>query len=127
MNNMISSTDECGNKTLYEYFLGNLVKVINPLSISDGKWQKTTTEFDYDILGRKILEKDCCNFTKRWSYNILGKITRIDYPNNRCPETFQYDLNGQLTEHHHRNGSFTKYNYDFMGRPEVCKTFDKKG
>ncbi|MBQ4379334.1 MAG: RHS repeat-associated core domain-containing protein [Treponema sp.] len=88
--------------------------------VSDENGSKTI--FAYDILGRKISEKDAYGNETEFSYNGRGQITKIIFPdkNYLC---YEYDSDSNCTSAADRDGLLWKKSYDADGR---VKSFSKR-
>lgn len=113
----ISENDQFGNTTKYIYDeFGRLIKVIFPMVQDvDGRVIEPTFSYAYDIFGNVICETDACNHIITKTYNLKGKITKINYPDG-SRESFVYFLNGELHKTLSRDNITTIYNYDYQNR-----------
>jgi RHS repeat-associated protein len=75
----------------------------------------TTTQTGYDELGRRISETDASNRTKRYGYDVLGRLRHvIDYAGQAT--RFDYDELGNQLSQTDANNRATSYTYDNAGR-----------
>lgn len=117
LNNRISTIDAFGNeiKSTYDEF-GRVISSQQPsIPNLDGKLTTLTDSFTYDILNNKITYTNSCQETTYTDYNVLGKPTKVTYPDG-TKELYFYNLNGILEELVDKNGITTKYIYDFLDR-----------
>ena len=124
-NRLLSYKDKSGVVTEYEYGKRSL-KISNDIG---------TYTYDYDILGRVVLETDMLGNTKKYEYNELGKVSKIKtgeketvyiyhkggllhkkmYPDKRY-EVFSYDKVGNLIKRENEKGDYILFNYDRLNR-----------
>ena len=124
-NRLLSYKDKSGVVTEYEYGKRSL-KISNDIG---------TYTYDYDILGRVVLETDMLGNTKKYEYNELGKVSKIKtgeketvyiyhkggllhkkmYPDKRY-EVFSYDKVGNLINRENEKGDYILFNYDRLNR-----------
>jgi RHS repeat-associated protein len=75
----------------------------------------TSTQTGYDELGRRISETDASNRTKRYGYDVLGRLRHvIDYAGQAT--RFDYDELGNQLSQTDANNHTTSYTYDNAGR-----------
>lgn len=112
-----SEIDRFGNTTNYEYDeFGRLLKVIfPPVQDAEGNAQRPTFNYSYDIFGNVISETDPCNYTTSKSYNLNGKLSKINYPDG-SKECFIYSLSGELRRIISRDNLLTSFGYDYQKR-----------
>ncbi len=88
----VSITDECGNKTLFEYdSLKRLIKITYP----EVEGQIFTEEMAYDLNHCEVARKDMNGYVTHSEYNTRKQLTKRLYPDGRKEEFF-YDLSGKL-------------------------------
>lgn len=126
--NCIKKTDVYGNETCFEYdAFGQVVKTIMPETYSrNGVAQRVVTETEYDVLGNACRVVDGNGNVKRQRMNINGQPLEIIYPND-SKETFEYYIDGLLKKETAKNGSYTTYKYDFLGRLTKKELFSPEG
>ena len=70
---------------------------------------------DYDELGRRVSETDASNRTKRYGYDVLGRLRHvIDYAGQAT--RYDYDELGNQLSQTDANNHTTRYTYDNAGR-----------
>jgi RHS repeat-associated protein len=75
----------------------------------------SSTVTDYDELGRRVSETDASNRTKRYGYDVLGRLRHvIDYAGQAT--RFDYDELGNQLSQTDANNHATRYTYDNAGR-----------
>src|SRR5205807_5945422 len=75
----------------------------------------TSTQTSYDELGRRISETDASNRTKRYGYDVLGRLRHvIDFAGQAT--RFAYDELGNQLSQTDANSHTTSYTYDNAGR-----------
>jgi RHS repeat-associated protein len=117
MGNKISTKDEFGNTTQYEYDeFGRLSCTISPEVYDENQKIITpTVHFSYDIFNNQISFTDPCNYTTFQTNNIRGNPIKILYPDD-SKEYFKYDLGGDLHRSLSREEILTYFEYDYLGR-----------
>lgn len=121
----MSYKDKSGAATEYEYGKRSL-KISNDIG---------TYTYDYDILGRVVLETDMLRNTRKYEYNELGKVSKIKtgeketvyiyqkggllhkkiYQDKRY-EVFSYDKVGNLIKRENEKGDYILFSYDRLNR-----------
>ena len=66
-------------------------------------------------MGHIVEQTDACGATTRSLYTILGKPYRIENPDGSIDRSV-YDQRGNLTRSFAKNGTKTKYEYDYQSR-----------
>jgi RHS repeat-associated protein len=75
----------------------------------------SSTSTGYDELGRRVSETDASNRTKRYGYDVLGRLRHvIDYAGQAT--RFEYDELGNQLSQTDANNHITHYTYDNAGR-----------
>ncbi len=115
----VSSTEIDGSETLY--FYDALGRLIQSESSVLGIQQKR-----YDELGNVIEFIDGEGNRTQAAYTLHGKPYWILYPDG-SEEHFEYSLKGKLLKATARNGTFTIYAYDHLGRAISKQVFSPKG
>ncbi|MBI9010164.1 MAG: RHS repeat-associated core domain-containing protein [Tenericutes bacterium] len=112
--NLVSSEElATGNTYVFEYDDDDLLIEIwykdTPTSTAELRFK-----YDYDAIGRLIYFEDVQNLkTYNYTYNSIGKISRIMDENGNCRE-YMYDDYGQLSAYYYSiNGNERLVNYDF--------------
>ena len=124
-NRLLSFKDKSGAVTEYEYGKRSL-KISNDIG---------TYTYDYDILGRVVLETDMLKNTRKYEYNELGKVSKVRtgekenvyiyqkggrlhkkiYSYKRY-EVFSYDKVGNLIKRENEKGDYILFSYDRLNR-----------
>ena len=124
-NRLLSFKDKSGVVTEYEYGKRSL-KISNDIG---------TYTYDYDILGRVVLETDMLGNTRKYEYNELGKVSKVKteeketvyiyqkggllhkkiYPDKRY-EVFSHDKIGNLIKRENEKGDYILFSYDRLNR-----------
>ena len=136
-------TDEAGTITYGYDAAGNVLTVTE--ETKDGK--KSTITRTYDKAGRVTGYTDASGSTIGYSYNELGQLTTLTYPDGR-KATYTYDRNnniksvtdwqgrttgytynknGQLTKLKRADGTAETYEYDKAGQRISQKDMDAEG
>ncbi|MCD4782855.1 MAG: hypothetical protein K8T10_03380 [Candidatus Eremiobacteraeota bacterium] len=136
---VISSTDEDGNTTYYEYDAdGNLLKTTNPNGdiststydslgrlIETSDFEGNVTRYEYDVMGRTTKITDPDGNETSYEYDDLGRVTKTTYPDETYTETTfdiygntktTRDRSGNITRITLANGEYTDYSYDSLDR-----------
>jgi RHS repeat-associated protein len=75
----------------------------------------TSTQTGYDELGRRVSETDASNRTKRYVYDVLGRLRHVvDFAGQDT--RFEYDELGNQLSQTDANNHTTSYTYDNAGR-----------
>jgi large repetitive protein len=75
----------------------------------------TSTQTGYDELGRRVSETDASNRTKRYIYDVLGRLRHVvDFAGQDT--RFEYDELGNQLSQTDANSHTTSYTYDNAGR-----------
>jgi len=107
-----SVTDGMQNTTHFQYNLGNLIAITDPL-------QNSTATMFYDGVGRVLTKTDGVGRTMRYQYNNLDQLTQVTDPLAGIT-SLSYDLNGNLqtVQDARQQGTNNKtlYTYNNMDR-----------
>jgi RHS repeat-associated protein len=108
----VSRTKSDGTKetltTQYQYDGNNrLTKTLNP----DG----SSTQVQYDPLGRQSATIDALNHTTSYTYDADGHLTQTNYPDSTS-ESATYDANGNRLTSTDRSSHKTTFTYDKLNR-----------
>jgi RHS repeat-associated protein len=128
LGNCISTIDENGNETQFEYNeFGQITKFIYPPCIDEnGEKKSSTVQCLYDSFG-KVAHHINQKQGKTVTYNnVLGKPLRIEYPDGTT-ESNEYNIDGTPLKKVEKNGSYTVYKHDVFGRILEEKAFDANG
>lgn len=69
----------------------------------------------YNKNGQVTMVRDITGKSSHYSYDIMGRMERISEESGETIASYQYDAKDQLVEVSHRNGMYTKYEYDGEG------------
>ena len=104
---MTGYTDRNGNHTAFEYdSVGNLIKAV----YASGN----TLEYEYDRLGRIILETDSDGRETAYTYDQYGNRTDVTDDDGNTAE-YVYDPQGRLIRETDADGAVTEYFHDEKG------------
>ncbi|MGZ3632908.1 MAG: RHS repeat domain-containing protein [Parachlamydiaceae bacterium] len=124
----IASVDVYGNETRFEYdAFGRLIKTILPPLLDENKEVvicENATE--YNLFNTPSKQIDFNGNVTKIESNIRGKPTHTLYADGSFEE-MSYDLDGTLKKIRHRNGSKTKFIYDWKKRLVQKSTFNRQG
>ncbi|MBI4979481.1 MAG: fibronectin type III domain-containing protein [Spirochaetes bacterium] len=113
--------DELGNKKLFSYDdYANLTRIEYPFPVNGVRTPRL--DFGYDGIGRMIWSKDMNRNATFYSYNGLGLITEVVYPDKTLIRRI-YDPLGRLQRTIDENGFSTAVTYDLEDRPKF--TYDE--
>ena len=128
LGNQVASSDIYGNETLVEYDeFSRPIKIIQPEVLNEkGKPIRPEIHKEYDLLGNVTALTDPHGHRITTSYTIRGKPCHICHPDG-SQESFEYTLQGLLKKAVARNGSFTCYDYDFLGRSIKEEVYSPEG
>jgi RHS repeat-associated protein len=107
----VSSTISSQNELTFldnenEYTTSLLTRISDPLN--------HTTDYRYDVLGRRTVQTDANGLVTRYAYNNSGDLTRIEWPDGSVIQA-QYDSNGNQVSLIDANGHLDRYEYDAQG------------
>jgi len=129
MDNVLTLTDPLGRQVRRAYDqAGRLV------SVTDGKGQTTTfahdaagrviekrladgsvVKYEHDVAGNVVLADDG-RFPVRFTYDAVGRLTRVDHVAFKRAIVYEYNANGQRSRVVGVDGRATRYEYDGGGR-----------
>lgn len=117
LGNVVSSVDSYGNETKCTYNeFGKPVRIELPSTLDEDNTRYIPVEiYAHDHFGNKISHTDASGYTTRTSYTIWGHPEEINHPDG-TQERFEYTIEGQLSKKIEKNGSYTLYSYDLLGR-----------
>jgi len=124
--NLIGSTDQYGNETIYKNDeFGRPIEIVLPV-ISDQNeiLQHPTVKNEYDVIGNITRHVDGNGNVTLKTYNIHGAITSVKYPDGTSEER-RYQLNGVLSELKARDDTITRYTNDCFGRVVETKVYSQ--
>lgn len=106
-----TSTSPSGAVTDYDHnSVGQLTTITPPANTSLG--QRTAT---WDGFGRLATLTDGRNITTTYSYDLLDRITEVDFSDATTDVTYAYDTAGRVDTRVDGTGT-TSYDYDPLGR-----------
>ena len=112
---LTKKTDKDGYLTEYGYDLNGR---LNSVRYNDGK----EVLMSHDALGKLAEVRDWTGVTKVES-DILGRVTKVVYPDERTAE-YNYGRGGERTGIKHPDGRFVQYEYDDFLRLKSLKEAD---
>lgn len=112
---LAQKTDKDGYLTRYEY---NKKDDLESIIYSDGK----EVRMKHDAMGR-LAEMTDWTGTTRVESDILGRVTKVIYPDNRTAE-YTYGKTGERTSIKHPDGRVVRYGYDKALRLSTLKEGD---
>lgn len=129
-----SSTSPRGNTTNYTYDQAGhlttalLAQVRITDQVNDNVLARPTSKASYNAYGEAIANVDANGNKTTKTLDVLGHVTRIDYPSYTQPstatlispyETVTYDDNGNALTNTRRNGTTWTTTYDTLGRVAI--------
>ena len=133
-NLVIATTSPRGNTTNYIYdTAGHLTSTQLPQvritdQTNDNVLARPTSTITYNAYGDPLARRDPNGNTTTNTLDVLGRVTRVDYPAYTQPstgltlspyDTTGYDDNGNPTSYTSRNGGTWTTSYDTLGRAAV--------
>ena len=95
-------TDDKDGKTSYQYYDdGTLWRIDYPIEVSA---PAEYLEYTYDLMGRKLTEKNAKGNITKYSYNSFNNIRSIEDANQKV-EKYKYDTDGNRTWYMDRNNT----------------------
>jgi len=80
--------------------------------------------FDYNAsTGEIVSQTDGENYTTYYSYDILGRITEVEYPGSNTKRAVYDDANNMVTIYD-ENNNYAKRYYDGLGREKRLETYN---
>ena len=119
----VRSYDIFDNETRYTYNdFGKVVKIEHPTCYDENGLSYTPVEtIGYDFLGRENSRTDADGYTTTQRNTLWGKPAEISYPDG-TKEFFEYTLDGKLSRKVEKNGTYTCFSYDELGRKTSAET-----
>lgn len=108
-NNRISKTDPLGRISTYGYSIDGALLT----SVTDALGG--ISSFTYDLRGNLLTSTDPLARTTMFSYDLLDRLTKTTYPDNRFVELL-YDAAGNVATRRDHLGRETQYVHDQTGR-----------
>ncbi|MCH9811893.1 hypothetical protein K0U07_03910 [bacterium] len=113
---ILEEINEYGFSTTFTYDeFGRLVKKILPEQEISGNLVRPEWSYEYDVFGNRIKEVSPSQQIIKTSYNLLGKPTKILYPDG-TNITHKYDRHGNVIATSLKDNSKIFYEYDDLGR-----------
>jgi len=110
--NMTSATDAQGNVQTFVYGDSANPALLTEVEYPDGTWLK----FTYNIVGQRTQSVDQTGFTVNYSYDALGRLSKLTDADGNLIVQYFYDGSGNLIQKDNGNGTFTIYTYDADNR-----------
>lgn len=109
MGDMVSTIDERGHKTCYEYAKGlhKPVRILHP----DG----TEEQYSYDLCGNVESYTNIYGMTLRYQYDEMNRLTSITGEHGHIAE-YGYDLLNRVIWEKNIEGNITRYEYSITGQ-----------
>ena len=123
LDRLIKVTDALNGETTYEYDdLDNLTRVVDPRGVTTAYENNAfgdvvkeespdagTTVYTYDAAGNRATKSDARGITATFSYDVMNRLTGVDYPGTGDDIQYQYDQGlygkGRLTGFSDASGS----------------------
>jgi RHS repeat-associated protein len=119
MGNRTQMIDHYGQITTYQYdLLSREIASKDPLGNTENK--------KYDVNNHIIELTDKDGYTTKTINNIYGSPLEIQYPDGTS-KRFQYNLQGHLIKEWERDGTYTIYHVDYLGRSKRTEKYSKDG
>jgi YD repeat-containing protein len=106
--NLTSATDAQGKVTTFVYGDANNPDLLTEVEYPDGTYLK----FQYNIAGQRTQSVDQTGFTVNYTYDALGRLSKLTDGNNNLIVQYTYDSAGNLIQKDMGNGTRTVYTYD---------------
>lgn len=121
--NPLTLTDARGNVTYFSYSASYQNAYLTNETRRDGSTQ-ITTRYGYNFTtGNRLWVYDPRGYNTTYSYDILGRITRVNYPNGVDFMAYTYNDSANYVEITNRNGWRTRQIYDKLGRMSRVERF----
>ena len=72
-------------------------------------------KFTYNAAGQRTSMVDQTGFTTNYTYDAVGRLSKLTDGSGNLIVTYTYDANGRLSEKTNGNGTYTTYQYDADG------------
>jgi RHS repeat-associated protein len=114
--NMKEITDPEGNRTKESFDKLNRLEKTEEYVINEKEeaFQPIST-YSLDYVGNILTETDGRNYTKKFEYDVLNRLTKVTQPNEESTQYF-YTLTGNLKKVKHPDGDIEEKVYDELGR-----------
>lgn len=126
--NRIATIDEYGNETNFEYDAFNrLTKTIAPPTPDPyGAHFRAQQTIEYDTLNHPVIKTNGAQHALHQLNTVRGQPYLISYPDG-SQEKMVYNLDGTLKEKTEKNGTTTKFSYDYKNRPTTTEIYSRNG
>ncbi len=124
--NIVSITDFRGNTTYYQYswnWPGYRSAYLTNETRRDTTNQITTLYSYDDKTGNKLSVKDALGYNSTYQYDILDRLTRVNYPNGLGYVSYTYDDAGNFVDITNENNWKTRQIYDGLSRLTALEKF----
>jgi RHS repeat-associated protein len=109
-------TDPEGNRTKESFDKLNRLEKTEEYVIDEKEEAfKPISTYSLDYVGNILTETDGRNFTKKFEYDVLNRLTNVTQPNEESTQYF-YSLTGNLKKVKHPDGEIEEKVYDELGR-----------
>ena len=108
--NLTSATDTQGVET-FVYGASSNPDLLTEVDYPDGTWLK----FSYNIVGQRTQSVDQTGFTVNYTYDALGRLSKLTDADDNLIVLYTYDAAGNLIQKDNGNGTRTVYTYDKDG------------
>jgi RHS repeat-associated protein len=105
--NLLTATDSTGTTTLAYNAANQLTSITYPNGLA--------LAFTYNTQGQRIKSVDQSGFTVNYSYDSLGRLSKLTDVSGNLIVQYTYNNLGQLTRKDNGNGTYTTYSYDSAG------------
>lgn len=123
LNQRTQTVDPFGNIIKFEYdILGRLIRTIGPTLSND----LPVINKENDIFGNVISLTDARGNTTHTTYTARGQPVILTYPDGTT-ERNEYNLNGSLHRKVEKNGTYTLFTYDYLGRTTLEELYSAEG
>jgi RHS repeat-associated protein len=106
--NMTSATDAQGDVETFVYGDSSNPALLTEVEYPGGTWLK----FSYNVVGERVQSVDQTGFTVDYSYDTLGRLSKLTDGNGNLIVQYTYDAAGNLIQKDNGNGTFTVYTYN---------------
>ncbi len=108
--NLLTATDSSGS-TSFSYTVPGNPDLLTKVAYPDG----TFLEFTYNIVGQRTQSVDQTGFTVNYTYDALGRLSKLTDGGNNLIVQYTYDPAGDLIQKDNGNGTRTVYTYNGDG------------
>ncbi len=123
--NLVTLTDPLGNNITYAYsstysyaYLTSQTQTLIPGNTV------ITSSYSYNFtMGTMLFSVDPNGQTRSYQYDILGRVTRVSYPNSLGFVSYAYNDTANYVDVTNENGWHTRQIYDGLGRSSTVERF----